>query len=404
MKSTEIIEAAAREVRTKREKVLKKRLMALLRDDGQGHKHAKYAERLEDFILKIVSHKEDPEMTAAISFEEATIYISDGFLQEGLWKNDTKTEYSDSFYQLNVLMRHELAHYLMQHQLRMMHKIIEKYGEKGQTRIKMSQSLHHLMNIIEDFEISNERYTDEDKIVVKNMRLAGKEIGGLITEKIRGSWAKMSVLEMYDALEDEIKTIQDSILAKWQMLDMDEIGQKGDYIHHNIKNTAFYIDAKAPTNFLGTLEKFVNNKALYHFFPFDKMTEHGIMPCIVRYSSLPDVYQEITKTIFDTITNGYENSSGTTVFYTKQQVRDYIDQIAKSSILQVVTLNLPNSNTEFLTLYTPEEKLIAVDALKALLPTLELRKTWYDKVTKTMGDESKYSLDDLEAALAALEN
>jgi hypothetical protein len=260
------------------------------------------------------------------------------------------------------------------------------------------------MNIIEDFEISNKRYTDEDKIVVKNMRLAGKEIGGLITEKIRGSWATMSVLDMYDALEDEIKSIQDSIHAKWQILDMDEIGDKNDYIHHNIKNTAFYIDAKAPTNFLGTLEKFINNKALYHFFPFDQMTEHGIMPCIVRYSSLPDIYQEITKTIFDTITNGYENSSGTTVFYTKQQVRDYVDQIAKSSILQVVTLNHPQDNTEFLTLYTPEEKLIAADALKALLPTLELRQTWYDKVTKTMGDDTKYSLDDLEAALAALEN
>lgn len=393
MNSTQIIEAPAREVSTKREKVLKKRLLALLRDDGQGHKHAKYAERLEDFIIKIVSHKEDPEMTAAISFEEATIYISDGFLSD-----------PDTFYQLNVLMRHELAHYLMQHQLRMMHKIIEKYGEKGHTRIKMSQSLHHLMNIIEDFEISNERYTEDDKIVVKNMKLNGREIGGLITEKIRSSWATMSVLDMFDALEGEIKSIQDSILAKWQILDMDEIGEKGDYIHHNIKNTAFYIDVNSPTNFLGTLEKFVNNKALYHFFPFDRRTERGIVPCIVKYSSLPDVYQEVTKTIFDTITGGYKNSSGTAVLYTKQQVRDYIDQIAKSNIFQVITLNLPNTNTEFLTLYTPEEKLIAVDALKALLPTLELRKTWYDKVTKTMGDEAKYSLDDLEAALAALEN
>ena len=392
MKSTEIIEATAREVSTKREKVLKKRLLALLRDDGQGHKHAKYAERLEDFIIKIVSHKEDPRMTAAISFEEATIYISDGFLSD-----------PDTFYQLNVLMRHELAHYLMQHQLRMMHKIIEKYGEKGYTRIKMSQSLHHLMNIIEDFEISNERYTEDDKIVVKNMKLNGREIGGLITEKIRGRWATLSVLEMFDALEEEIKSIQDSILAKWQMLDMNEIGNKNDYIHHNVKNTAFYIEANAPTNFLGTLEKFVNNKALYHFFPFDQETERGIVPCIVKYSSLPDIYQEITKTIFDTITNGYENSSGTTVFYTKQQVRDLVEQIAKTNILQVHVVKDP-ARAEILTLYTPEEKLIAVDSLKALIPTLELRQTWYDKVTNVMSDESKYSIDDLEAALAALEN
>ena len=392
LNSTEIVEATAREVSTKREKVLKKKLLALLRDDGQGHKHAKYAERLEDFIIKIVPYDEDPEMTAAISFDEATIYISDGFLKD-----------PDTFYQLNVLMRHELAHYLMQHQIRMMHKIIEKYGKDGGTRISMSQSLHHLMNIIEDFEISNERYTADDKVVVKNMKLNGREIGGLITENIRGGWEKLSVLDMFDKLEEEIKNLQDSIVARWQVLDLDDIGTRGDYIHHNVKDALYYIDTKAPTNFLGTLEKFINNKALYHFFPFDRQTAHGIIPCIVKYSSLPEVYQNIAKDIFEAITAGYKNSSGNTVFYTKQQVRDLVEQIAKTSILQVYVLKDP-AGAEILTLYTPEEKLVAVDSLKALIPTLELRQTWYDKVTKTMGDESKYSLDDLEAALAALEN
>ena len=392
MKSTQIVEAPAREVSTKREKVLKKRLLALLRDDGQGHKHAKYAERLEDFIIKIVPFDEDPTMTAAVSFEDVTIYISDGFLKD-----------PDTFYQLNVLMRHELAHYLMQHQIRMMHKIVSKYGEKGHTRIKMSQSLHHLMNIIEDFEISNERYTDEDKIVVKNLKLNGEEIGGLITEKIRSGWEKMSVFGMFDALEEEIKSIQDSIVAKWQALDLNDVGTKGDYIHHNIKNTTFYLDTKAPTNFLGTLEKFVNNKALYHFFPFDRPTSRGVIPCIVKYSSLPDVYQSIVKDIFEAVSKGYKNSSGNAVFYTKQQVRAMIERIAKTNIFQVYAL-LDPAGVEILSLYTPEEKLIAVDALKALLPTLELKQTWYDKVTKTMGNEAKYSLDDLEAALAALED
>lgn len=79
-----IAEAVAREVETKKEKVLKKNLINLLRDDKRGHKHAKYAERLDDFILKIVDRKEDPDMTAAISFEDQTIYISDGFLLEGI--------------------------------------------------------------------------------------------------------------------------------------------------------------------------------------------------------------------------------------------------------------------------------------------------------------------------------
>ena len=169
-----LIEATAREITTKKEQILKKKLIALLKDDGKGHKHAKYAERLEDFIVKIVDSNEDPDMTAAVSFEEVTIYISDGFLKD-----------PDTFYQLNVLMRHELAHYLMQHQIRMMHKITEKYGKDGYTRIKMSHSLHRLLNIIEDFEISNTRYSEADKIIVRNMMLNCKLIGGLVTEDIR---------------------------------------------------------------------------------------------------------------------------------------------------------------------------------------------------------------------------
>jgi hypothetical protein len=198
-----ISEATAREVMTKREQALKRKLIALLRDDGKGHKHAKYAERIEDFIIKIVDRKQDPEMTAAVSFDDATIYISDGFLED-----------PQTFYQLDVLMRHELAHYLMQHQLRMMHKLIEKYGKEGYTRIKMSLSIHKLLNIIEDFEISNTRYSEADKMVVKNLSLGGKIISGLITEDIRSGWKNLSVIDMFDKLTDEILSLQQSILAR----------------------------------------------------------------------------------------------------------------------------------------------------------------------------------------------
>jgi hypothetical protein len=113
-------------------------------------------------------------MTAAVNFEEVTIYISEGFLTD-----------PDTFYQLNVLMRHELAHYLMQHQIRMLDKLISKYGKDEGTRMSMSIAIHKLLNIIEDFEISNKRYTEADKIIVKNMTLNFEVIGGLVTEEIR---------------------------------------------------------------------------------------------------------------------------------------------------------------------------------------------------------------------------
>ena len=404
MENKNLIEAQAREVETKRERVLKKYLMALLRDDRRGHKHAKYAERLEDFILKIVDHKKDPEMTAAVSFEEQTIYISDGFLMGGIWKDEKKDQYSDSFYQLNVLMRHELAHYLMQHQIRMMDKIISKYGKDGGTRISMSQSLHRLINIIEDFEISNTRYTAADKIVVKNMLLAGREIGGLVTENIRNGWEKLTVLQMFDKLTEEIEGLQQGILASWQALDLNKIGDEEDYMHHNIKNTvALYIDTKAPTNFMGSVEKYVKDQALYHFWPFDRIEDGRPVLCIVRCSSLPDIFQNVIKDIFNAITAGYKDANGNVMYYTKQMAREYLDTVAKSHVLQTVSLTAPNANESFVTLYTPEEKLLATDTLKALIPTLELRKTWYDKVMRVMDDDSKYSIDDLESVLAALE-
>lgn len=139
---------------TSREITLRKKLVALLKDDGKGHHHAKYAERLSKFDVNIVPVKEDPKFTAAISFDEGVIYISEGFLQD-----------ENLFFQLNVLMRHELAHNLLMHQIRMMNKLGMDLG----TKVSQSYSLHSIWNVIMDDEISNKKYTDEDKQTVRNM-------------------------------------------------------------------------------------------------------------------------------------------------------------------------------------------------------------------------------------------
>ena len=114
---------------TPHEIALRKRLEALLKDDGKGHHHAKYAERLSKFDINIVPVKDDPKFTAAISFDEGVIYISEGFLTD-----------KSLFFQLNVLMRHELAHNLRRHQIRMMHKLGVDVG----TKVNQSESLSQL--------------------------------------------------------------------------------------------------------------------------------------------------------------------------------------------------------------------------------------------------------------------
>lgn len=130
-----------------------------------------------------------------------------------------------------------------------------------------------------------------------------------------------------------------------------------------------YIDTKSPTNFLGPIEQFLKNKALYHFAPFDQVTAQGIKPCIVIYSSLTDVYKSIIKDIYDIIMKGDANGKE----YTKQFVRDKIIEIAKSNIIEII--NIKFTSTDTVKLYTPEEKLLAIDTLKAMLPILQEYET-----------------------------
>ena len=366
-------------IQTTTEKKLKKKIIDLLKDDGEGHHHAKYAARLADFPIKIVSREDDPSMTAAISWDDATIYVSDGFVS-----NDPVL-----FKQLNVLMRHELAHYLMQHELRMARQLIDKYGDETYSHLKKSKSFHELLNIIEDFEISNKRYTPRDKELIRNLILGNRVISGLVTEDLRKQWNSLTVEQMYKALEEEINEIQKSIIARWDALDLSKIGNKFDMIDRSItQGLKLYSDTNHPTNFFGTLDEFIKNKALYHFAPYDG--PNGI--CVAKYSSLPDYFQEIITSINEEFCSANN--------YTKQDLRKLVIEIGKSDALKAYELK-GNRGNNVITLYTPEEKFIAIDALKAMIPSLEEYNTWYAKIQKTLSD-AKYSDDDRKKIFDAI--
>lgn len=378
-----ILKEAGKEIQTDTEKRLKKKLLALLRNDGKGHHHAKYAARLEDFILKIVPRSEEPNFVAAVSWEDITIYVSDGFV----------TNDPDIFYQLSVLMRHELAHYLLQHDLRMAKYIADKYGDEYAKHFKLSNLLHQTCNIVMDLEISNQVYMqDDDKDVVRNLTDGVRFLPGLVTDDIASSWTKMTLIEMYDAVEKEIENIKQSILAKWDALDMSKLvnpfDKKSFIKNHIINELNVYTDTKHPTNFFGTLAQFIKGKALYHFAPFD--TQNSI--CMIKYSSLPDLYQEIIMAIAEE----FNRQNG----YTRQEIRDRVTEIAKTSPVETYSLKGKNGN-EVTKIYNPEEKFLAIDALKAVLPELDEYDAWYAKVQKVFSD-SKYTDADRQKVLDAL--
>lgn len=378
-----VLKEAGKEIQTETEKRLKRKILALLRNDGKGHHHAKYAARLEDFILKIVPRSEEPDFVAAVSWEKITIYVSDGFV----------TNDPDIFYQLSVLMRHELAHYLLQHDIRMAQYISKKYGDIYYNHFKLSNLLHKTLNIIMDLEISNKVYKqDDDKTIVKNLHDSVRFLPGLVTEDIADSWTKMNLIEMYDAVEAEIDNIKQSILAKWDTLDLSKMVNpfdKQEFLkNHIVKELNVYTDTKHPTNFFGTLAQFIRNKALYHFAPFDDKKSI----CMIKYDSLPDLYQEIIVAIAEE----FNNQNG----YTRQEIRDRVIEIAKTSPVETYSLKGKNGN-EVTKVYNPEEKFLAIDALKAVLPELDEYDSWYAKVQKVFSDK-KYTDADRQKVLDAL--
>lgn len=325
-----------REYMTDTEIKLKRKLIALLRDDGNGHHHAKYAERLERFDIQIVPLNADPMFTAAISFDRGIIFIGEGFL------NDPST-----FYQLNVLLRHELAHNLLMHQVRMANKL----GEATHVHTSLSASLHQLQNIIADDEISNRKYSDEDKIIVRNMTLNGKTIGGLVTEDHRKGWLNLSIEEMFDRLSEEIAEVKEKLLAGLSLEDIaDEMPD--DIINRNVLNTySIYSDTTGESMITGSLEDLVKNDF--------KVRGKQLRPEL--------------RTVVEAIYNALKGEA-----MTDEKCKALMRKITVSSVVEKVDL-FDDGKVE---LYTPEEKYIAIETLKKFKSEFTL---WYEKVLYEMG-------------------
>ena len=242
----------ARHFMTDRERKVKKALCQLLINKG----HRKYAERFWKFDFNIIDSKKHPDFTAAISFDEATVFISDGFLGTS----------EAIFNQLDVLLRHELAHNLMMHQIRLMHVFKRLHAndpDEAYEHISYSASLHGILNIIEDFEISNKRYTSADKKIVKAMMLNGRVIGGLITEEHRQSWATMPLEAMYTELSNELIAINSAIRS-----DPDWHPTKNGYSYGEIDQIKFegakiissYSNIMKPSGIRAPIDVFIKSK------------------------------------------------------------------------------------------------------------------------------------------------
>ena len=372
----------ARHFMTDRERKTKKALCQLLIKKG----HRKYAERFWKFDFNIVDSKKHPDFTAAISFDEATVFISDGFLgtSEGI------------FNQLDVLLRHELAHNLMMHQIRLMHvfkRLHKNDPEEAYEHISYSESLHNLLNIIEDFEISNKRYTTADKKIVKTMTLNGKVIGGLITEEHRANWANMPLEAMYDELSKELIAINSAIRSNPDWLPTKN-GRSGDTVdpikYKSAEIIASYTNIMRPSGIRSPLAVFIKSKT---------------------FSKFENIYKKLVTALYEAFKDFGTNTE-------KQSLLDIVKNIAITDPQETFDVINPKTGEVVITLYTPEEKALTNDVLKNLGGNInydplkfkvkkqtnseEYKDAW-NKVITTL-DKKQFDDDTLNQVLAALNN
>lgn len=315
---------------TDRERKVKKALCQLLINKG----HRKYAERFWKFDFNIIDSKKHPEFTAAISFDEATVFISDGFLGTS----------EAIFNQLDVLLRHELAHNLMMHQIRLMHvfkRLHKNNPDEAYEHISYSASLHHILNVIEDFEISNKRYTDADKKIVKAMSLNGRVISGLITEEHRQSWAKMPLEAMYDELSNELISINSAIRSdpNWRPTKSGNYWDEADLIKMEAaKIISSYTNVMKPSGIRAPMDVFIKSKI---------------------FSRYADIYKKLITAIYEAFKE-FETATE------KQKLLDIVTAIAGTGPQDTFDIINPATAEVVVTLYTPEDKLLATEVLKNL--------------------------------------
>lgn len=370
----------ARHFMTDRERKLKKRLCQLLIDKG----HRKYAERFWKLDFNIIDSSKHPDFTAAVSFDEATVFLSDGFLGSG----------EGIFSQLDVLLRHELAHNLMMHQIRMMYvfkKLHVNDPDEAYEHLRYSASLHEILNCIEDFEISNKRYTSTDKKIVRNMQLNGRVIGGLVTEDHRG-WDKMSLEMMYDELSKELIKINSEIRSdpNWRPIKDGTYNEIDMLKVSGAKLISAYSDFMRPSGIKAPMDIFIKSKV---------------------FSKYADIYKKL-------VTKIYEALKDMTADADKQALLDIAEAISLTGPQETFDIQHPDTGEIICTLYSPEDKLLASDVLKNMGGNInynpqkfkvkrqsnsqEYKDAW-NKVVKTL-DSSKFDDDVLTQIRDAINN
>lgn len=360
----------------------------------RNHRHVKFADLVSTFDITFVSYKVNPEFTACMIFNQRKILINDGFIMT------EPDNYEWMLRQLSVLLRHEMAHELLKHNIRDVAWFNEKYGEETGKAILQSDSMQEIANIIADFEVSNKTYIEPvDKPTVRNMTLAGRVIGGLVSEDF-ADWQLCTLEEMFDKLTEVLDETQEDLVdylyinlahssncssvndKMTELVDRSiASGAKQKPLPSFIgKQTHAYDYVRLMAGDTSTLEEYEDFKQ-----QLDKAGKSNIRPTIIK---LVEVCDKIRST------------------WTERRYNDAIREIIKTSPMKPADLLDPSTGEVLVSLVSPEDKFIAVDLLLALKEDLTKDIWWKNKIIEVLRDKNngKYSEEDIKKLQAALKD
>ena len=379
------------------ERAVKGRLIGTLKNDGMGHKYPKAAERIKrDYSVQIVDHEDNPDLVAAINPETNMIYIND-IVVDGLFSEDIKlATYIKGA--VCMLLRHELGHSLLKHFIREFKLLETSAGKDFADHVGnfASRSMSHLLNILEDLDL-DKLYSPLDRTYVKEMKICGQTIHGLLPELYAKEWKGATLEEMWKGLQTKIDNLENEI----RNASFEEVDKRiKDIKDKDAEKLALY-GKLATTDDNYIRDKIMDVKGMYKLndrasiIPTDDPNEFVdsgcLMPTIneegeLTLMPLNKKLQGVCKVLVDHF-NNVNNK-----LFTEQDILDLRKKIANTSILQSVDL----FDDKKCVLYSPEEKAIAQEMLK--LYKTDYQK-WYEKFNQAIAKflaycKEKFSDDD----------
>jgi hypothetical protein len=236
--------------------------------------------------------------------------------------------------------------------------------EEAYEHIRYSSSLHDILNCIEDFEISNKRYTAEDKKIVRTMQLNGKIIGGLVTEDHRSSWETMSLEAMYDELSKELIQINSDIRSNpdWLPTKNGQPWEDNDLVKlQGAQLISVYSDVMRPSGIRAPLDVFIKSKTFENF---------------------ADIFKKLIINIYEALKDFTSDSD-------KQKLLKIVEEISLTGPQETFDVVNPDTGEIICTLYTPEDKMLASSVLKNLGGNINFDPLKFKIKKKTNSQEYK---------------